>query len=132
VTQPTVDVLVDVYDSEILEIEAVILKLNAHAFHVLSIDAYVREAKERFGEIGFIVDVQIHEIQSSGLMPIGSYIPAITVKSRVEQPKTFDHERMAWEVQHNILGLDETAGAMQPDGSIKSPDQVTSLLIPKK
>lgn len=53
--------------------------------------------------------------------------PEITIFGRINEPRVFDHERMAWEVQHDILGISEP-GAMKPDGSLVSPTQNTSFI----
>ena len=121
--------MVDLYDSDLLVIEQVQNALNLRVGMHLDVDGYAREIKERFGEAGFLVDVAIMQVTGPGPLPMGTYVPQITILSRVT-PEQFDREKMTWEVQHDILEIEETPGAMQRDGTIKSPAQLTSF--PKK
>lgn len=107
-------------DSEILAIEQVLKKLNESAWNPRDVDGFTREIIERFGLAGYNVAVTWNYTNF-----VSVYMPTITIVSRTEK-NVFDHDKMSWEVQHNILGL-ETAGAVQPDGSVKSPIHQTAF-----
>jgi hypothetical protein len=89
----------DLLDSEILAIEQVLLALARKAGTHADLESHRREIIERFAEIGFVVDVQVWETNVEGCW---IFRPVLT--ARIEG-KAFDHERMAHEVQHDILGL---------------------------
>ncbi len=103
---------VNLYDSEILEVEKVIDKLNERRAKTarMSYEAFTTEAKERFAEIGLKVSVLWYEAgaeQPDGSLKKveGMFIPEIVVKARLEKGFQFDHERMQHEVQSDILQL---------------------------
>lgn len=71
-----------------------------------SIDGFDRMVKDRFAGIGFIVDVKWYSATADGHTPLeGVYIPEIEVLNRLDPDAEFDHERMAAEVQANVLDL---------------------------
>lgn len=93
----------EVLDSEVDEITKVLAvlqdraKLRAHNY-----DAFEREIRSRFEDIGFTVDVNWHSYAIGGVVQVGSAMPEITVTGRLS---TFDPDRQVWEVTQNILDL---------------------------
>jgi hypothetical protein len=104
---------VNLYDTEILAVEKVLDKLNERRAKTsrMSYDAFTTEVKERFHEIGLNVSVLWYEAgaeQPDGSLKKidGTLIPEILIKSRTDAKTfTFDHDRMAHEVQSDILQL---------------------------
>lgn len=64
-------------------------------------DQFAREAKDAFGEIGFVIDVMWSEVTAEGL-PGTAAIPQITVIGRQDRHET-DHDRIKHEVQAGLL-----------------------------
>lgn len=103
--------IVNLYDSEFLAAEKVWKLLQEKAQgRAVDRDALHREIRERFLEIGLVVRVNWY--QGGELMPDGTlrelegvYVPEISIQSRTETKGQFDHDKMAWEVQNNILEL---------------------------
>ncbi len=97
-----VEAEVDLYDSDILKIEQVIKVLNRRVWTRQDHGAFIREAKDRFHAIGLEVDVLMLPMDDQH-----GWDPKITIMRRVEQRHEFDPEKMAWEVQRDVLGIDE-------------------------
>jgi hypothetical protein len=116
---------IDIYDHEALQIGEVMAKINEGLHKPRDLEGFRKEVIERFGLIGFNVTVTCWTTNVDGL-----YSFDFCFVSRCD-PHNFDHARQSWEVQHDILGIDPTPGAIQPDGSIKSPSQVTGFSAPK-
>lgn len=94
------DVL-DIHDSEIVEIEKVLKILNERSTGHRDLEAFNREIKERFAEIGFVVQTKWWETDVADC-----YRPDIEIVGRTEQ-KDFDHDRQVHEVVNDVLGLGE-------------------------
>jgi hypothetical protein len=118
------------YEADKIKFKEIVRKINEKAFRVGDRDALEREIIERYYEAGYLVTVVWEQPLDPGVIPWDSMVPGVIPEGRVN-PEPFDHERQSWEVQHDILGVDETPGAMQRDGSIRSPAQVTSLTTKK-
>jgi hypothetical protein len=118
--------LIQLYDSDIFKIEDVLRKVNARQGTRMEVDAFVREVEDRFAtEAGLKVEVVTFEdIDEPGFFAFN-----FVIRDRIETDP-FDHERMAHEVQHDILGL-STPGKLTPDGVLLSPGKVTSMSKPK-
>lgn len=86
-------------DSELLELQRVHRELEGRTYKAHNLDAFDREIVERFGEIGWKVDVKWHETNQRG-----TYIPVVEVVDRIQR-KEFDHDQMAHEVRKNILDI---------------------------
>jgi hypothetical protein len=104
-----VDSMIQLYDSEIIEIEKVLEALNKRKGQRTDYERWTSETKERFGKIGLAVSVLWYEAgvqRADGSLEKvdGTLIPEIVVKSRIEQ-HTFDHEQMSHEVQSDLLQL---------------------------
>lgn len=120
------DSMIDLYDSDIMTIEAVTEQLERSVGEAREVQGFVEEAIERFGLAGFRVKVDIYEVQGPGPLPIGTYVPHITIEERLTREE-FDRERMSWEVQNDILEIDPNPGSIQPDGSVRSPSHTTGF-----
>lgn len=109
--------LLNVYDSEIQQIQGVLATLNGRTYKAYDLNSFEREIVERFQEIGFQVDVKWYETNLPDV-----YIPEIDVISRCApiKPGEFDHDRMRHEVVNNVLGLPE-----EDAGVIKAPERWT-------
>ena len=96
----------DLYDSDFLKIEDVVWKLNRKVGTRTNIEAFDKEIKERMAEAGYLVDVKWNEFAKGGKKIEGGAMPTIEVIGRVEVEKEFDHEKLAHEIQNNILDLE--------------------------
>lgn len=92
---------IDILDSEVLQIEKVINILKERSRTRRNYDDFQREIKERFAEIGFVVDVAWYETNQADVK-----MPEIVIKGRTEA-KAFDRERMTAEVTGDVLGFGE-------------------------
>jgi len=99
------DVL-DLYDHEVKAILALQAELNARAqSQRLNYTAFEREIRERFGQLGFTVDVNWYRFSLGGTEQDGA-MPEITVTGRAEA-HTFDPDRQVHEAVHDVLDLGE-------------------------
>lgn len=93
----------DILDSELETILTVMgtlqdrARLKAHNY-----EAFEREIKSRFADIGFLVDVNWHHYAVGGVVQQGSAMPEVTITERMSD---FDPDRQVWEVTQNILEL---------------------------
>lgn len=110
--ETTLEAEIDLYDSDVLTIQQVVDALNVSRSKPTTVDGWRREIEERFSEAGFKVSVVLRQVE--GLeRPDGTVAPTsndyiyttITINDRVEPQGEFDHQRMAHEVQSNVLGL---------------------------
>jgi hypothetical protein len=116
--------LVDLYDSDGLKIAPVVQRLNQHVFTITDFDAFREEVINRFGEIGYNVDViwdEVYEFRSGG-KSVEVREPTIQITSRVDPEAGFDFDRQVHEVTHDILGVDEP-GKITEKGTLKSVDK---------
>lgn len=91
---------IELHDSDIIRIESVVKHLNDKQRKVVNLDAFQREAKERFQDQGFVVDVKCYTTTVEGI-----YAFDIDITGRCE-PVIFDTERQRHEVVNDLLGLD--------------------------
>ena len=102
---------IDLYDSDILKIEEVVLWLNNQIVGTRKkIDDLDKEIVERFAQRNFRVSVQWWTSNVEG-----TYIPEVTIHSRIKDEE-FDHDRMVHEVTNDILDLG-TGGVIKTSGS---------------
>jgi hypothetical protein len=105
----------DIADSEILGIERVLATLNREAADKShNFEAFEREIRERFQDIGFVVTVSWYEFGRQGQVGAvpNAAMPEITIVDRCER-KPFDHDRQVHEVTNNILGLPGQEGVIR-------------------
>lgn len=96
---------IELYDSEVLKIEDVLLKLNEKVGTERNIKDFEREIKDRFADIGLIVEVNWYEYAVEGTKIEGGAMPQVTITGRVEGPEEFDYDRQRHEVVGNVLEL---------------------------
>lgn len=109
----------DVYDHELADISTVyaILK-QRYEQKLCNYLTLEREARERFGEIGFEVVINWYSYgeRVTGLAIPESASPEIIISGRIDRSHVFDHDRQVHEVTHNLLGLpEEDAGVIKTD-----------------
>lgn len=110
---PGLTINCEVHDSEIIEIERVLERLNATiegGNKRVDYDAFTREIRERFEDIGFQVAVNWWDSNVAGVL-----IPEIVIRDRTER-KPFDYDRQVHEVTNDILELGE-GGVIKTDPS---------------
>ena len=119
------DSLVELYHSDILTIEAVLAEVNKMQGTRQNLEMFVSEVEGRFAQVGFRVEV----ITFQDINDPEFYGFNFVIRDRIEPEAEFDHEKMAHEVQHDILGLSRP-GALTKDGVWIEPS--TSTSIPEK
>ena len=92
----------DVHDSEINMIHEILNILRRRSASVRNYDDFQREIIERFGQIGFVVDVRWYETDQPGVL-----MPEINISNRTEKGFHFDRDKQVHEVTNDILGLGE-------------------------
>jgi len=105
----------DIADSEVLEIERVLVALTERARDKQrNFEDFEREIRERFEDIGFVVRVSWYEFGREGQVGAvpGAAMPEVTIVDRCER-KPFDHDRQVHEVTRNILGLPGQEGVIR-------------------
>lgn len=112
--------MIDVYDSEIVQIEHVMETLKSRSAGRRDYEAFDREIKERFAEIGLKISVNWHTAADEhGRKIEDTHIPEITIDGRLDG-RVFDPDRMVHEVTSDLLGLGE-GGVI--DTSKTTPEQ---------
>lgn len=99
--------MIDVYDSDIEQIEAVRDVLRARSAGRRDYEEFDREIKDRYAEIGFAVTVNWHTAAGpDGRQVEGTLIPVVTLDGRLDG-RIFDPDRMVHEVTNDLLKLGE-------------------------
>lgn len=139
---------IDLYDSEIPKIEEALRILNAHKAR-MGLGEFAEAAEYEMGirgykislvwvfpdgtEDGMEVPHGMLEIFIAG--QAGKHLPApspkMVIVGRVTPEREFDHERMTYEVQHDILGIDQP-GALTKGGIITPPKSVSMHSVSKE
>jgi|JI9StandDraft_1071089.scaffolds.fasta_scaffold06787_6 hypothetical protein len=130
---------VELHDYEIIKVENVLRTLNSFKSS-MTWEQFERNAIDEFGAIGLKV-VVLWEVGGLEAMPTemveatlklmlrpGIPTPEISIVDRLEKVD-FDHERQTWEVQRDILGIDQP-GAIGKNGLITPPK--STAFITKK
>jgi hypothetical protein len=99
----------DLYDSEVIQVEKVLQRLMQRSESRRDYDAFDREIRQRFEEIGFVVKISWWSTTMDDV-----YSPKIEVVGRTEKHE-FDHDQMVHEVTNDILDIGQ-------GGVIKSED----------
>jgi hypothetical protein len=76
-------------------------------------DAFAKEARERFAEIGFAIDIQWSEITADG-MPGTAAVPTISVEARLTKTEP-DMDLISHEIREGML--DGKKGVIREDGT---------------
>ena len=112
--------MIELNDSDILRIESVVKILNDRQGKVLNLDAFRREAEERFAEAGFKVTVKTYTTNQDGL-----YAFDIEINDRLEGK--FDPDQMVFETTRDILDLG-TGGVIKSAPILAQQSQPKSKL----
>lgn len=91
--------LVEVYDTEILEIEKVLEALSRKQRTSMSLESFRKEIVERFAEIGFVVYAKVYETNQDGVF---AFAPEL--RGRTEE-FTWDPDRMVHEVVNDVADI---------------------------
>ena len=122
------EVLADVYDHELLLLEEALTAVREKYEYLPgteeNLSNMVNEMVARAAEAGFEINVTF---DYSELMGVLVREPQFVLVGRIEKGHDFDRERQTWEVQNNLLEIDDNPGAMKADGRIKSPSTSISL-----
>lgn len=111
---------IELNDSDILKIEPVLQVLNSRGpGQRRDLESFRQEILERFGAVGFGVDVRVHEAETHGGEKI--YVFQIQIERRLEGH--FDPDQQVAEVTSDILdlgtkGVISTNGLWTPPGSV--------------
>lgn len=106
----------DLYDHEIIAIEKVMNKLKLKQATLRNYNDLEREIKERFAEIGLVVQVGWHRYSVGGVEQPGA-MPEITPIGRTDTAFKFDPDRQVHEVTNNILEIPGEEGVIKTDDS---------------
>lgn len=110
-SESSVTVNCDVLDSELVQIEQVINKLNEAQWKSgVYLEGWRKEAIERFADIGFKVDVVVFSTDQEGL-----YAFDLVIQDRLAGE--FDPDKMVHEVTNDLLGLGE-GGVIKTKGGL--------------
>lgn len=109
--------MIDVYDHEVDELIRVqhVLEQRAHD-RMRNYGDFEREIKERFAEIGFVVDVNWFSYAVNGEVQAMSAMPEVSVVGRTDPSFVFDQDRQVHEVTSNLLGLSGDQGVIDTSG----------------
>lgn len=112
--------MIELNDSDILKIESVVKILNDRQGKVLNLDAFRREAEERFADAGFKVTVKTYQTNQDGL-----YAFDIEINDRLEGQ--FDPDQMVHEATNDLLELG-TGGVIKSAPLLAQQSQPKSKL----
>lgn len=113
--------LVDLYDSDILDIEGVFKRIQEAEGQTRDMEGFRREVVERFAEIGFKVECRVWSSDVPGV-----YMPEILIQDRIK-PIPFDHTRQSWEVQNDILEIEGGGVTIKGNGVLGTPSKSVGL-----
>jgi hypothetical protein len=101
--------MIDLYDSEIIEVEKIIQKLNYdHVGQQRDVEGFVQRTIDMFARIGLRADVAMYTMADRQGRPVEGFMPEITIQGRInERGFEFDHDKMVHEVTNDLLGLGE-------------------------
>ena len=91
--------IIDLQDSEILELETVLAKLNEKQGKSVNLEAFRKEGVERLAEVGLDAKVKVYETSQEGI-----YAFDFEIQGR-NNKKVFDPDKQVWEVTNDILGV---------------------------
>lgn len=95
------------YDSEIDRAHQLVMQLQEKVKgREVNLDDFQKEVKERFLEIGFVVDIKWFQVEGERYK-----VPQIELVKRTQNIQ-FDHEQQAHEVTNDLLGLGESESSV--------------------
>lgn len=113
--------MIELNDSDILKIEKVVNRLNERQWQSgVNLDAFRREAEERFAQAGFKVTVKAYTTNQEGL-----YAFDIEINDRLEGE--FDPDQMVHEATNDVLDLG-TGGVIKSAPILAQQSQPKSKL----
>lgn len=101
----------EIYDHEINQIHHLLEALRRKAETPQDYQAFQDEIKERFADIGFVVDVKWWETNVEGVKR-----PDIEITGRTDSGFNFDRDQQVHEVTNDLLGLG-VSGVIKSDTS---------------
>lgn len=115
--------LINLFDTEWDQIAKNVLgPLNAKQSKVVDLEGFRQEIIERFGIAGYVV----HVVAKQDLDDPRLFGWEILLVDRVSDPGEFDHDRMRYEVQNDVVGI-ATPGAIGPNGLVIAPSKSTAF-----
>lgn len=126
--------MINLYDHEVLQIEAVLNELTARAQSRREYAAFDREIKEKVAAIGFVATVNWFTAAGPDNVPIPDMLmPEITIDGRIApdgrilapEDFAFDHNQQVHEVTHDMLGLGEEASSVIKTGAMDTAHRDT-------
>lgn len=134
-----VEANIDLYDSEIVEIRRVLKAIQTNVGKRRNLETFRQEVINRFGEIGFTVEVRMYEAVRETDPEVGFVHPTITITGRIEQEEEYDHARQGHEVRADVLGTGqvdtddrETKVSMAGTGGSAFHRRKSGLFVPGK
>ena len=121
------------YDSERIAINKVMAVLSEKIGQGMEGSAFMREVRERFAEIGFVVRCDFYRDENDP-RPCDErpWLPTITPIGRTEKQGEFDHDKMGHEVRSNILGKNAQGNVQKVQVGQPGFEQRSSgLIVPK-
>lgn len=100
--------MIDLYDSEIIELEKVLEILNRKRGVETNMEGFRQEVLDRFHKEGFIVDVKVFDTTQGG-----TYAFDVEIIERVDPIKEFDHDRLRHEIVSNLLNIPGGGGIIK-------------------
>lgn len=104
----------DLYDSDILAFERVQRELDAFQGEQHDMEGFRQRAIDAYARVGWKVDVLTYATDQPGV-----YAFDVVLEERTEKHE-FDHERLAHEVQRDILEISQP-GTITADGKLIDP-----------
>jgi hypothetical protein len=116
--------MIEVYDSEMPKIDAVVAALGTRQGQLHDLEDYRREVIDRFARIGFRV-----EVLGTFVPPVGREWDAkldgagfrVDIIERIS-PSEFDYDRQSYEIIHDVAGIepDKKDTVIGPNSQIRS------------
>ena len=140
-----VDCKVDLLDSDVYKFEDALRVINSYKsqmgfiefgemveaeFHRVGFRAYV---VWEFDDGSTVPQASLEFVLSMRVGPFAPPTPTISIVEKLDPSarEGFDHERMTWEVQNDILGIDGVKGSIGKSGLI-TPKTSTAFFAPNK
>jgi len=111
--------MTDLNDADILRLEGVLRHLHARQGTSVSLEGFRKEARDRFAEVGFRVEVKTYDTPTAGIFAF-----EIEIRERLEGE--FDPDQMVHEATNDLLGLG-TKGVITTNGGLWTPPSHTRV-----
>lgn len=110
--------LIDLNDSEILELEKVLARLNEKQGKSVNLEAFRKEGVERLAEVGLDAKAKVYETSQEGI-----YAFDFEIQGR-NNKRVFDPDQQVYEVTNDLLGVlpnSEKGQTIKSSGEIPKP-----------